>query len=412
MQARVPIPGANPAALTPLDVAAGGPLGIEPREPLPAVPNHLARWDTFGSAVIPALTSSPCLVSFSGGRDSSGVLAATTVIARREGLPDPVPVTLRFARGSPPGAKDRQELVVRHLKLREWERIEVADELELTGPIAATALRRHGHIFPATAHLTLPAMERARGGALVVAVGGSDLFIYWRWLRVANVLAGRERPRLGDLRGLALAALPPAVRGAIARRKAPPAPGPWLRPHAAREISRIFAEEIGTEPVRFDRAIRTHIRHRCFSAAIRSLYALANGAGCALHLPTYHPEYLATLARDAGWAGFGDRELFMRALVGDLLPDEVLSGPEGHDYGEVYFGARLRAFAESWSGYGVDEALVDADVLRDMWRSGRRDMRTGLLIQAAWLHDQDRPGGPTSRLDRPSPMDQDLVSTE
>ena len=50
----------------------------------------------FEAAILPGLRRSPCLVSFSGGRDSSAVLATATAVARREGLPLPVPITHRF----------------------------------------------------------------------------------------------------------------------------------------------------------------------------------------------------------------------------------------------------------------------------------------------------------------------------
>jgi asparagine synthase (glutamine-hydrolysing) len=45
--------------------------------------------------VVPALRRPPCLVSFSGGHDSSLVLAAAARAARRERLPAPIPVTWR-----------------------------------------------------------------------------------------------------------------------------------------------------------------------------------------------------------------------------------------------------------------------------------------------------------------------------
>src|SRR5215212_1324990 len=57
---------------------------------------RLTPLEALEEAVLPALTQPPCLVSFSGGRDSSSVLAAATRAARREGLPAPVPVTLRI----------------------------------------------------------------------------------------------------------------------------------------------------------------------------------------------------------------------------------------------------------------------------------------------------------------------------
>jgi hypothetical protein len=43
-------------------------------------------------AILPALRRTPCLVSFSGGRDSSSVLGAATRAGRRQGLSLPVPI--------------------------------------------------------------------------------------------------------------------------------------------------------------------------------------------------------------------------------------------------------------------------------------------------------------------------------
>jgi asparagine synthase (glutamine-hydrolysing) len=340
-------------------------------------------------------------VSFSGGRDSSTVLAVTTEVARREGLPEPIPVTLRFLEAPNAVEDDYQEKVVRHIGLRDWERIEIADELEFTGPIAATALRRHGVLFPATAFLLLPALERARGGTLIAAFGGSDMFLFWRWARVADLLAGRARPRRGDLRPLAMAALPRALRGALARRLAPPDRFPWLRDSAASEVVRILAQEVGTEPVRFNKAIETHRRHRCFSAAVRSLRALADGAGSSVSIPTYDPAYLGAVARDGGRTGWGDRTQMMLAMAGDLLPEEVLARRE-RSYVDVYYGPRLRAFADSWSGGGLDDSLVDPAVLREVWRGERPDLRSTLLLHAAWLHDDRRQSG--AERDEPHPV--------
>src|SRR5579884_3063930 len=48
------------------------------------------------SVLVAALSRPPCAVSFSGGRDSSAVLALATDAARRHGLELPVPVTMRF----------------------------------------------------------------------------------------------------------------------------------------------------------------------------------------------------------------------------------------------------------------------------------------------------------------------------
>ena len=97
-----------------------------------------------------ALLRPPCGVAFSGGRDSSLVLAVATHVARRDGLAEPVPITTVF-----PGVDDAdestwQELVVRHLELRDWQRIMIHDELDVIGPLAASHLLTDGLLWPPT----------------------------------------------------------------------------------------------------------------------------------------------------------------------------------------------------------------------------------------------------------------------
>jgi asparagine synthetase B (glutamine-hydrolysing) len=380
--------GLHPAGMTPLDIAAGGMLGTEPREPLPKIPRGDTMVDVFEAMILPALRSERCLVSFSGGRDSSWVLAGATEMARRNGLPDPVPITYRPT-GIPEAEENGwQEEVVAHLGLDDWERIDVTDELNLVGPWAQTALRRHGRFFPASAFMLLPMFERARGGTLVVAQGGEEMYIYWRWARLVDALALRRRPTRGDLRMLALAMAPLPLRRRIAMRSAPPAPFPWLTGEAAREVSRIFADEVGTEPIRYSAALRGLLRHRCMSGTIRSVSALAEGAGARAIMPVLHLPLLAVWARDGGWKGWGDRTATLRRLAGDYLPDHVLARRDKTRMNRVFFGPHTHAFAERWSGGGVDPSLVDVEVLREMWLGDEHDWRTSLLMQAAWLNDE------------------------
>ena len=85
--------------LTPREVAYGFAYGkCDQLGPLPRV---AARWRPLAameSAILPALRRPPCLVSFSGGRDSSIVLAVAASAARRQGLSLPIPVTRAFPR--------------------------------------------------------------------------------------------------------------------------------------------------------------------------------------------------------------------------------------------------------------------------------------------------------------------------
>ena len=82
--------------LTPIELATGVVFGVNPLR-LPAATTTPPQ--ALEAAVRPALQRGRCFVSFSGGRDSSPVLAAAAAVARREGLAAPVP-SFRTANGA------------------------------------------------------------------------------------------------------------------------------------------------------------------------------------------------------------------------------------------------------------------------------------------------------------------------
>ena len=118
-------------AFTPLEISSGLVLPPRRRPPrLPELPAGATPRSEFERAILPALSESPCLVSFSGGRDSSAVLATAARVARREGLPLPVPITHRFPSASDTQETEWQEQVIRHLGLDDWVRIDAAGDLD------------------------------------------------------------------------------------------------------------------------------------------------------------------------------------------------------------------------------------------------------------------------------------------
>src|ERR1700722_8932893 len=109
-------------ALSSLDVAHGLPLGFD----LATKPLKITR-RTVGDpakaleeALVPALERRPCLVSFSGGRDSSGLLALAAKVSRERGLALPVPATLIFPGDSAADESEWQAMVLAELKLPDW----------------------------------------------------------------------------------------------------------------------------------------------------------------------------------------------------------------------------------------------------------------------------------------------------
>jgi asparagine synthase (glutamine-hydrolysing) len=229
-------------------------------------------------------------------------------------------------------------------------------------------------------------LEAARGGTLLSGFGGDELFATWRWRNHADALARRRRPAPLDALRLAYAASPGALRTWREGRRPRLTELVWLRPEAARQASRLEAEARARQPRSWSRWVDWFVHRRSMCSSQWSLSLLAADAGAALIHPLLEPGFLAALARAGGHLGFGDRTVAMRAIFGDLLPDEVLTRATKARYSEVLWGRGTREFAERWSGRPADQ-LVDADVLRREWLKPAPQEDSAMLLHAAWLRE-------------------------
>jgi hypothetical protein len=371
-------------APAPLELLAGMGLGEhEDEEVVPEASVSVTPREALEVVVCEALARPPCLVGFSGGRDSSAILALATHVARREGLPLPVPTTYVFPGIQKADESSWQNVVVRHLDLPEWSHTVVTDQFDVLGPEATAVLRRHGALVPFTSHSQVPLLREARGGSLLTGFDGDGLFGAWRWERVASVLAGRERPRPRDVRGLALAAAPARARVAWMSRRSTFPPQPWLRPRVERAVRRAFAEERALEPRRWDRRVGWYARRRSVVLPRLTMGLLAEEVGAALRHPFMEPRFLGAIARAGGRSGAADRTQWMRLLFGDLLPPEVIERRDKADLEDAFWGEHSRRFVEEWDGSGLDESVVDVDELRAAWRT--RQLSSVTLLQVVWL---------------------------
>jgi len=385
------IAGEDSLRPNPLELAAGRMFGLHSGAPKIADADGSGRAPlaALEAAILPYLERGPCFVAFSGGRDSSTVLAAATRAARREGLPRPVPVTLRVRDAPRAEESEWQERVIRHLGVEDWERCEVGEDMDRVGAFSVSVLRRHGVLYPPNTFLQIPLLEAARGGCLLAGLGGDELFAGWRWRNRADALARRRRPRARDPLGMAFAASPTLVRRWRETRRYRLAGLVWLRPEAARAASRLVATARAEQPRAWPRWVDWVARRRSVCAAQWSLSLLASDADTVLVHPLLDPGFVAAFARAGGRLGFGDRTAGMRAMFGDLLPDDVLCRPTKAEYGEVFWGSGTREFATRWSGAGVDSELVDPDALRREWLKPRPHEDSAMLLHAAWLAEQD-----------------------
>ncbi len=382
--------------MTALEVAVGLPFGEDgepavlvrdgPQDPVVALEQSM----------LPALRQGPCLVAFSGGWDSARVLACAVRAARSEGLELPVPISMR-ARGEldvrdrelPMG---RQEQLVRFLGIADWERVELGEDVDYLGTVAAGMLCRHGAMFPANVHLIAPMLERARGRTLIVGHSGRDLLEFWRGRCVCDLLARRRRPDRLALAEAAMAAAPWQLRALRLRRTIePPA---WLTNEAREVFIRKRADELAGEPLFWTEAVARASVKRCLRATWQSFAKLAEDHSVTVETPYRALEFLSALARAGGRLGWGGEEEFFRHFDSRILPPlhapsrraPTAPQPTGSD---PFWGPAARAFAETWDGRGLDPALVDAETLRSAWLDGHH--QAALLLQSAWLERSAAP---------------------
>jgi asparagine synthase (glutamine-hydrolysing) len=372
------------SGLAPLEVASGLVLGVDPPPALAPPPAGDTPLAALERAILPALLRPPCLVSFSGGRDSSAVLGVAARLADREGLAPPVPATNRFPGAEGSDESEWQELVVRHLGLEDWLRLEHADELDVVGPVAQKVLRRHGLLWPFNAHFHVPLLREARGGSLLTGAGGDEIFSPSRWGRVARVLARRTRPRPRDAAALALAFAPAALKRAELRRRVPHL-WTWLRPEAHRLVRDALAWEQASEPVGWAASFRWWRGHRYFATGIASLGLLARDEDVQLGHPLANEGFVSVLAALPGPARYFTRTEGMRRIFAGVLPDELLARPTKASFDRAFWGPHSRAAAAELAGEGVDRDLVDVEALREVWAGEQPDSRSYTLLQSAWL---------------------------
>lgn len=381
--------------LTPLDLAVGHPTGFDSSLVLPEARHRSAR-EAFEAVVLEGLLRAPCVVSFSGGRDSSAVLATAVHVARREGLPLPVAVSQRFAGVASSEETAWQERVVASFasgtdaggagRAPEWEVLDVTGELDLVGQRARAEVERHGVLWPPNTHFHSLIAERAAGGSVLTGFGGDEIMSPgWAWDRLAWVLARQVRPRPSDLAALAVAAAPGPLRARyLARRPDPTPPSPWLRPGAERTALEDRRAMVVAEPVHHGEALRRVWWPSRYRATVsESLRLLGTGYDTRVLHPFADARVVAALAAERGRSGPRSRTREMTRLFSDLLPPETVRRVGKATFNGAFFGEASREFVRGWSGEGLQglEHLVDVDGLRRTWATADPDARTYTLLQ-------------------------------
>lgn len=372
--------------LTPTEAAWGFLPGVVGT--LPAAVEHDAQpRAVLEKLLLDSLQCRPCGVAFSGGRDSSLVLAVATHVARREGLPDPVPITRLFPGVPDADESEWQELVMRHLGLVDWCRLSLHDEVDILSPTARDHLVQHGLVWPPTLTASNPMYQQLEGGTLVDGEGGDEVLgvethrIVWiasHMMHPRPVRRWRVQAALGSM-------APRRVRAQRVRRRQVASERPWLRAHAKAVFDAELIEMQLDMPLSFAASVREVPRRRVALLGNRNRESHAKALGVRLESPLLEPEFVHAIARLGGFIGPGDRTRVLRTMASDLLPDAVLARRSKASFNSAYMGRHSVEFARRWSGDGLDGQLVDAVRLRESWLEPQPPAGIAALLQQAWL---------------------------
>ena len=144
------------------------------------------------------------------------------------------------------------------LGVEDWLRLDWGEELDIVGPYARLALRRHGILAPFNSHFHLPLIQLARGGSMLTGIGGDELLSPVSREVAAAILMRRRLPGRGELPALALALAPRPLRTAvIARRRRVFRTFGWLTSTARRRVALAYASWESRDPLRWDVALRS-----------------------------------------------------------------------------------------------------------------------------------------------------------
>ena len=370
--------------MDPLEIAGGWVNGYDP-VPMPPGPHESPR-AVLDRLLLAHLQRSPCLVAFSGGRDSSVLLAAAVTVARREGLPLPVPITLSYPDAPDTDEAQWQQAVLNHLGIAERIVLTVHGEHDPLGPVATPVLLRHGLVWPPNFAPTVRMMTMARGGVLLTGEGGDETFGLKRVTPLTKLLSARGRVSPG-VYGDMLRMLSPRMlrrRAAFRSRYV----RPWLRQDVEDMLSQRDAADLAAYALRASRNTWQFATRRSTRIAYETVRVLGADMDVTYVQAFAEPALVAAVANESGFFGWTGRTATMRALFGELLPREVLERSTKALFANAVFTRRTREFARTWNGSGVDTDLVDPDVLRDTWLSDDPHAPSMSLLQQAWLARQ------------------------
>lgn len=373
--------------LTPLEVACGLQFGRDN-----SIAQELRRRQESATSrsasevlidVVESAVAETTYVMFSGGVDSSLVLAAAVTACRRAGVAPPVPVTYRYPEHPDSFESEYQEAVIGHLGLDDWLIFEIDEELDVLGEPTRAALRQWGLCAFARTPSRHWLLEQLTAPAvLLTGEGGDGVFapapLAPLHYATAALRAGRARRHAARW----LAQWPREHAAKWRRSRRPELP--WLTPGARRQAAAAWRELYTGDGWTMKSYHRSHRSKRYINTLDAQLSEIGEMHGIRYVAPLLDLDFIANLTALVPDREFMDRTYVVQRYFPGMLPDLVATRLTKASFRSSVMGRPGREFAERWDGTGVPLDLVDPEVLREVWLEGS-DARSTLLMQHAWL---------------------------
>ncbi|MSW52653.1 MAG: hypothetical protein F2817_17415 [Actinobacteria bacterium] len=381
--------------LTDREIAYGFPIGMsdssiqENSPPMRRGPSDhpIQVLDTI---LLNALTKSPCVITFSGGRDSSLLLARAAMVAKKHGLPGPVALTHRY----PAEDVDAQETVwqhrvVDHLRLLdlpvEWIINDVTTEFDILGKPLTDLLTMNGRpFFPPASGASLFDYQFAAGGSLVTGEFGDELFANSRSYRFRRSISELKYSGRTSMRRV-VRPLFPSMRSIGAEEIAMLTGITWLTEDA---LHGLFAsvKQAADDDFGWKSEVRRKLKTRAVQVSLETRDRIAGLFDCIPVDPFLDFQFIDSWFGHIDYFGIS-RSQSMRLLSDGMLPDSVIDRESKAFFNRSRFGEDTKSFAAKWDGAGIESPDVDVSRLRDAWMQNLVTLQSAMLLQQAWLSD-------------------------
>lgn len=374
--------------LSPLEKALGLPIEqnrYRPADSRPELLEESAR-EALEGVIEDAIVSGNghLAVMFSGGRDSSAVLAVATAVCRRLGADDPLPVTATYPQDPDTDEWDWREVVLKHLGLSKAVEIEITTERRMLSSRTLASLDSWGVVWPPAVYTQSLYFGSAPRAVFLTGEGGDGVLEGGRITPLTLVRQDFPRVSRSLLRSAAEALAPDVVHQAFERRAFVNGRSlPWLRTTKRQVIARSL--DFRRDPLHWGTGRFRVAGQRSVQLVVANSRFAAKLVGTDLRHPLLDDRFVAAIARDGGKWGYRGRTDVFRHLFGDLLPDRILARTTKAAFNTSRWGDDERDFAAGWTGQGIDLDLIDPDFLRNEWSGHSPHPVAQFLIHEAWL---------------------------